>query len=109
MGSKFRSPLVLLLPAAAVWLCASCGSGPCGGDACIDAGSSPVSQPSGDASVHVVGADEACSSTSVHAMRGPPRPVDVIFVIDNSGSMAEEIAAVRSNINKDFAAIIEQS
>lgn len=38
-----------------------------------------------------------------------PRPVDVIFVIDNSGSMDEEIAAVRDNINRDFAAIIAQS
>jgi len=30
------------------------------------------------------------------------RPVDIIFVIDNSGSMAEEIAAISDNINKHF-------
>lgn len=62
-----------------------------------------------DAAVHAVSAAEACSSTSVHAMRGPSRPVDVIFVIDNSGSMGEEIAAIRKNINTDFAEIIAAS
>jgi hypothetical protein len=108
MARIARSPLVLL-QAAVLWLCTSCADGPCAGDSCIDAGSSPVSQPTGDGAVHVVGADEACSAQSVHAMRGPPRPVDVIFVIDNSGSMGEEIAAVRSNINQDFAGIIAAS
>lgn len=46
---------------------------------------------------------------SVRAERGPAKQVDIIFVIDNSGSMTEEIAAVRGNINKNFAAIIQQS
>jgi hypothetical protein len=32
-----------------------------------------------------------------------------VFVIDNSGSMGEEIAAVRANIDRDFAAIVEES
>jgi hypothetical protein len=64
---------------------------------------------SSDTPIHAVNADEACSAQSVHAMRGPSRPVDVIFVIDNSGSMDEEIAAVRDNINRDFAAIIAES
>jgi hypothetical protein len=107
--ARFARSLLVLLSAAALSPFASCSTGPCGGDSCIDAGGLPVSQPGGDAAVHVVGADEACSAESVHAMRGPPRPVDVIFVIDNSGSMAEEIAAVRDNINQDFASIIAQS
>jgi hypothetical protein len=35
--------------------------------------------------------------------------VDIIFVIDNSGSMGEEIAAVEDNINVNFADIIQAS
>jgi hypothetical protein len=42
-------------------------------------------------------------------MRGPRKAVDVIFVIDNSGSMSDEIAAVRDNINRDFATIVADS
>jgi hypothetical protein len=33
-------------------------------------------------------------------------PVDIIFVIDNSGSMTAEIGQVEANINNNFAAII---
>src|SRR6185369_13438896 len=36
-------------------------------------------------------------------------PVDIIFVIDNSGSMSDEIQAVQDNINKNFAQIIAAS
>lgn len=54
-------------------------------------------------------ADAACAMQSIQAEPGKERPVDIIFVIDNSGSMTEEIAAVRSNIDKDFAAIIDDS
>lgn len=52
--------------------------------------------------------EPACfgGSTSVTTVR---RPVDIIFVIDNSGSMQEEIAAVQQRINEDFAGIIEDS
>jgi len=53
--------------------------------------------------------DAACASQSIRAEPGKRRPVDVIFVIDNSGSMTEEIAAVRHNIDRDFASIIEES
>jgi hypothetical protein len=37
------------------------------------------------------------------------RPVDIVFIIDNSSSMQEEIAAVQDRINADFARIIEES
>ena len=37
------------------------------------------------------------------------KPVDIIITIDNSGSMGEEIAGVQSNINVNFAQIIEAS
>ncbi|MGD8861102.1 MAG: hypothetical protein PVI30_13935 [Myxococcales bacterium] len=34
------------------------------------------------------------------------RPVDIIFIVDNSGSMGAEIAGVQDNINTNFAGII---
>jgi hypothetical protein len=37
------------------------------------------------------------------------RPVDIIFVIDNSGSMTGEIVQVQDNINDNFAGIIGAS
>jgi len=37
------------------------------------------------------------------------RPIDVIFVIDNSGSMSGEIDQVQARVNDDFARIIEAS
>jgi len=37
------------------------------------------------------------------------RPMDIIFVIDNSGSMTEEIAQVKARINEDLASILEAS
>ncbi|HFE46668.1 MAG TPA: hypothetical protein ENJ18_14430, partial [Nannocystis exedens] len=36
-------------------------------------------------------------------------PVDIIIVIDNSGSMGKEIKGVQDNININFAAIIDKS
>ena len=37
------------------------------------------------------------------------RPMDIIFVIDNSGSMSGEIAQVKARINEDLAAILDAS
>lgn len=37
------------------------------------------------------------------------RSVDVIFVVDNSGSMSEEIAQVSANINQHFADVLSAS
>jgi hypothetical protein len=51
---------------------------------------------------------EACVVQSAEATL-KKKPVDVIFVIDNSGSMTGEIIAVQNNINKNFAQIIEDS
>jgi hypothetical protein len=53
------------------------------------------------------GGIEECAAISQRA--GSARPVDITFVIDNSGSMTEEIAAVEDRINADFAKIIEES
>lgn len=86
----------------------ACSSAACQtAESCSDAG-----KPKAAAAPHVprvVEADAACAMQSAHAQRGPAKRVDIIFVIDNSGSMADEISAVRDNINTNFAQIIEQS
>jgi hypothetical protein len=51
---------------------------------------------------------DACASVSAVATL-TKKPVDVIFVIDNSGSMSQEIAAVQNNINVNFADILGTS
>jgi hypothetical protein len=106
--------------AAAVGLGVAClaGSG-CGTSRCQDQRCSRhLDEPDahapmvlGDAgfTTHLAEADAACAMQSVHAEHAARRPVDIIFVIDNSGSMSEEIAAVRRNIDHDFASIIEDS
>jgi hypothetical protein len=77
-----------------------------GGPKCPDAGIAPLDE---DASAHVAAKGHACAMQSVSAKRGPGKSVDVIFIIDNSGSMQDEIAAVRANINQNFAAIVQSS
>ncbi|MBX7101519.1 MAG: hypothetical protein K1X89_27640 [Myxococcaceae bacterium] len=49
--------------------------------------------------------DASCATETSMATLGR-KPVDIIFVIDNSGSMTEEITGVEKNINANFAAII---
>ncbi|WP_437597228.1 hypothetical protein WMF28_31930 [Sorangium sp. So ce590] len=51
---------------------------------------------------------EECVATAAQATL-TKRPVDVVFVIDNSPSMANEIISVQDNINESFAAIIGES
>lgn len=52
--------------------------------------------------------DTACVATVAHATL-TKRPVDIVFVIDNSSSMANEIISVQNNINQSFASIIGES
>jgi hypothetical protein len=52
--------------------------------------------------------DSACAAQSAEATL-IKKPVDVIFIIDNSGSMTDDIIAVENNINDNFASIIEAS
>ena len=52
--------------------------------------------------------DAACASVKAEATL-EKGPVDIIFVIDNSGSMTDEIVAVQSNLNTNFADIIGTS
>jgi hypothetical protein len=62
----------------------------------VDAGSNPLF------------GDEPCGLRSFVANL-EEKPIDVIIVIDNSGSMSQEIEAVENNINSNFADIIRQS
>lgn len=52
--------------------------------------------------------DASCGSVKAEASL-TKKPVDIIFVVDNSGSMSEEAAAINLNINKNFADIIQKS
>lgn len=52
--------------------------------------------------------DKACVE-SVASKVSSARPVDVIFVIDNSGSMGEEISSITKNINDHFAKVMSQA
>ncbi|MBM4374966.1 MAG: hypothetical protein FJ095_07765 [Deltaproteobacteria bacterium] len=54
------------------------------------------------------GVGGSCADTVVEA-NVTKKPVDIIFVVDVSGSMSEEIAAIEQNINLNFAQIIGQS
>src|SRR5205809_1095005 len=52
--------------------------------------------------------DAACAMASAHATL-VRMPVDLIFIIDNSGSMSDEIHGVETNINTNFVDIIKKS
>lgn len=52
--------------------------------------------------------DAACGTVKAQATL-TKAPVDVIFVVDNSGSMTLEITSVQNNINQNFAQIIQNS
>lgn len=53
--------------------------------------------------------DDSCLSATEQASISEALPVDIIITIDSSGSMDEEINAVRQNINQNFAQIIGNS
>ncbi|WP_437280157.1 hypothetical protein WME90_06235 [Sorangium sp. So ce375] len=52
--------------------------------------------------------DTACVATRLQADY-QQRSADIIFIIDNSGSMTDEINSVQRNINQNFASIIDAS
>lgn len=74
------------------------GSGGFGGNDGFDAGPSDGG----------LDPDAACATQSASATL-TKKPVDVIVVIDNSGSMTQEIEGVQQNINQSFASILENS
>jgi hypothetical protein len=55
-----------------------------------------------------IDANDACAITQADAVL-VEQPVDIIFMLDNSGSMDQELAAVESNINLNFARILIDS
>ena len=69
----------------------------------------PDAGPMGKPDARDVMVDTMCGEQESQAVIGDERPVDVIFIIDNSGSMGDEIAAVERNINLNFAQIIAAS
>lgn len=66
----------------------------------VDAAPPDVMGPSADA--------EVCAQSSAQAQL-IPKPVDIVFVIDNSDTMGQEIEGVQDNINANFAQVIEES
>ena len=62
----------------------------------------------GGAQVSEGGAAVECASVSQSA-QVERRPADIIFIIDNSHSMIEEIKAVQERINLDLAKILEDA
>ncbi len=53
-------------------------------------------------------ADQACAQDEAQAS-SVSKPVDIIFVVDNSSSMSGEILGVQNNISTNFSSIIEAS
>jgi hypothetical protein len=54
------------------------------------------------------GGDGTCAALEQTAHKSY-RPIDVIFVVDNSASMGDEIAQIEARINHDFANIMAES
>lgn len=50
----------------------------------------------------------ACASASAEVVQ-TKQPIDIVLVLDNSGSMADELDAVERNINVNFTEVIEES
>lgn len=50
--------------------------------------------------------DSACAAESAEATL-TKAPIDIIVIIDNSGSMTDDIIAVQNNINSNFANILD--
>ena len=65
----------------------------------------PLGGLSVDSDAGTAGGGANCATTSAGAML-VKQPVDIILVLDNSGSMADELAAAEQNINVNFAQIL---
>ena len=76
------------------------------GNGASGAGQSTLNTGNASAGAPAVGA--TCATTSAAAML-ITEPVDIILVLDNSGSMEDELDAVEKNINVNFANILQQS
>jgi hypothetical protein len=84
------------------------GNGGAGGGNTSSTGGSGVGGDIGLGGMQGTGGIEACVATEAEATL-EKKPVDIIFIIDNSGSMGDNIESVQNNINANFAAIIGAS
>jgi hypothetical protein len=71
-------------------------------------GTVSVEVPTGGTDSGGTGGTESCATQKADA-KIVRQPVDVVVVIDNSGSMQDEIDAVEQSINVDFANILSAS
>ncbi|HEY3444799.1 MAG TPA: MopE-related protein [Myxococcales bacterium] len=103
------------------------GSTTCGVGACARtvsncaAGVAAVCEPGAPATEVCDGQDDDCDGQTDEevtvftqdgsSQRVDPivRPVDIVLVVANNGTMNEEIQAVENNINQNFAALMDQS
>jgi hypothetical protein len=82
------------------------GGGNAGSVAGNGSGGTNIIPPSGGTSG--TGEGGACAQAESQATL-VKEPIDIIVVLDNSGSMDEELEAVESNINVNFAGILDDS
>lgn len=82
-------------------------SGETSGSGLGDGGGFDVDAGLGDKDAALNG-DTACIATRLQADY-QQRPADIIFIVDNSESMTQEINSVQRNINQNFASIIAAS
>ncbi|HVZ36974.1 MAG TPA: hypothetical protein VG963_31325, partial [Polyangiaceae bacterium] len=85
---------------------ASESTGPNGGVSGLVNGTDPTSDQS--ASMGPLDPARACATTE-QAATLVKQPVDIIVILDNSGSMEDEAASVEANINVNFANVLTQS
>jgi hypothetical protein len=116
--SAFIALLVAGAFAAAGWL--GCGSAEPAREALGFDDGAPLAMPpvevedasgsfvEGPVSASPTGADGACALQRI-PLRETQRPLDIILVLDNSVSMAGELAAVERSINRNFASVLDAS
>jgi hypothetical protein len=93
---------------------ASAGSGASGaepsmGGSGIGVGGAITTGGAGTAGAGGTGATAGACQTAQAEATLEREPVDIIVVLDNSGSMAEEMGAAEENINVNFANILDQA
>lgn len=84
------------------------GAGGTGGATATSGGGGDDLTTSTTAGTGGAGGQEECAADEAEATV-VQKPVDILFVIDNSGSMGGEIEDVQNNISVNFAQIIEAS
>ncbi len=83
----------------------SAGTGGAGGEL-VDAGPDVSFTYDAGPNDGAVSADSACAAEVVV---GKKRPIDIIWAVDTSGSMGQEIAQIKANLNTQFADVLGAS